>query len=55
MSATNGAFTTSKDDGEIRRRNVQTYEKANGGTVSKIEAEDTRKLLKVNQHEAEAA
>lgn len=55
MAASNGAFTTGKDEGDIRRRNIQTYEKANGGTVYKIEAEDTKKLEKVRPVEAGAA
>lgn len=48
MAASGTAFATGKEDGEIRRRNVQNYEKVNGGTVYKVEAEDTRKLHKVN-------
>lgn len=48
MAASDAAFTTGKDDGEVRRRNVQSYQKANGGTVLKIEAEDTKKLPKVS-------
>jgi hypothetical protein len=55
MAAPNGAFTTGKDDGDVRRRNVQTYEKANGGTVYKLEAEDTKKLQKVTSLEPGAA
>jgi hypothetical protein len=55
MAAPNGAFTTGKDDGDVRRRNVQTYDKANGGTVYKIEAEDTKKLQKVSSLEPVAA
>jgi hypothetical protein len=47
MTSSNGAFTTGRDDGDSRRRNVQSYEKTNGGTVIKIEAEDTKKLQKV--------
>ncbi len=55
MAATNHAFTTGKDDGDVRRRNIQTYEKANGGTVYKIEAEDTKKVQKVSSCEVGAA
>ena len=54
MAAAHDAFTTGKDDGDVRRRNIQTYEKANGGTVYKIEAEDTKKLQKVSSSEAGA-
>lgn len=55
MTATNGAFTTGKDDGEARRRNVQTHEKANGSMVYEIEAEDSKKLHKVSSSKAGAA
>lgn len=55
MAATRDAFTTGKDDGDLRRRNIQTHEKANGGMVYKIEAEDTKKLQKVSSSEARAA
>jgi len=55
MAATSGAFTTGTDDGDVRRRNVQSHEKANGGMAYKIEAEDTRKLPKVSPREAFAA
>jgi hypothetical protein len=55
MAAPNGAFTTGKDDGDVRRRNVQNYEKANGGTVYKMEAEDTKKIQKVSSLEPVAA
>jgi hypothetical protein len=48
MAATDAAFATGKDDGEVRRRNVQGYQKANGGTVLKIEEEDTKKLPEVS-------
>ncbi len=46
MAASNGAFTSGagKDEAELRRRNVSSYEKANGGAVYKFEAEDTKKL-----------
>jgi hypothetical protein len=54
MAATSGASTTGIDDGDVRRRNVQSHEKANGGMVYKIEAEDTRKLPKVSPCEAVA-
>ena len=47
MAASSAALATGEDDGDIRRRNVQSYEKANGGTVYKVEAEDTKKLHKV--------
>jgi general stress protein 26 len=52
MAASDAIFTTARDDGEVRRRNIQTYEKANGGTVYKIDAEDTKKLHKVSSNRA---
>ena len=49
MATTNGGYSTSagKDESELRQRNVSSYEKANGSTVYKLEAEDTKKLQKV--------
>ena len=49
MSAPNGVYTSGagKAEADLRRRNVQSYEKANGGAVYKLEAEDTKKLQKV--------
>ena len=49
MAATNGGYTTGtgKDEAELRRRNVASYEKANGQHVYKVEAEDTKKIQKV--------
>ena len=52
MAATtsaNGTYATGagKDTAEMRRRNVGSYENANGGTTYKMEAEDTKKLQKV--------
>jgi hypothetical protein len=49
MSTPNSVYTSgaSKDEANIRQRNVQSYEKANGGAVYKVEAEDTKKLEKV--------
>lgn len=46
---TNGGYTTGagRDEAELRRRNVDSYEKANGQHVYKVEAEDTKKLQKV--------
>lgn len=55
MASTNGTFTTGMDDGDARRRIIQTYEKANGSTVHKIEAEDIKKLHKVSLPQAGAA
>lgn len=44
----NGVTTgASKDEAEIRRRNIHSYENANGGQVVKIEAEDKKKVKKV--------
>ena len=49
MATTNGGYTTgsAKDEAELRRRNVSSYENANGQHVYKVEAEDTKKLQKV--------
>ena len=49
MASTNSSYTTGagKDEAELRRRNVSSYEKANGNQVVKVEAEDTKKLQKV--------
>ena len=54
MATTNGGYATgaAKDEAELRRRNVASYEKANGQHVYKIEAEDTKKLQKVKHHYA---
>lgn len=51
MSNPNGVYTsgTGRDEAELRRRNVQSYEKANGGAVYKLEAEDAKKLQKVGK------
>ena len=48
MAASHGTFTTGTEEGDVRRRNVQTYDKINGSTVYKIEAKDSKKLSKVN-------
>ena len=49
MSTPNGVYTSGagRDEADLRRRNVQSYEKANGGAVYKLEAEDTPKIQKV--------
>jgi hypothetical protein len=51
MSTSNGAYASGagKDEAELRRRNVQSYGKTNGGAVYKLEAEDTKKLQKVGE------
>ena len=49
MAAPNHNAVTSgalRDDAELRRRNVHSYENANGGQVVKLEAEDRKKLQK---------
>ncbi|EXJ76603.1 dolichyl-phosphate-mannose-protein mannosyltransferase [Cladophialophora psammophila CBS 110553] len=48
MATTNSGHSTGagKDEAELRRRNVTSYEKANGQHVYKLEAEDTKKLQK---------
>ena len=38
------ATGASRDDAELHRRNVQSYETANGQHVVKLEADDTKKL-----------
>ena len=52
MSTVNGGYTTSAggDEAELRRRNVTSYENANGSHIYKVEAEDTKKLQKVGNH-----
>ena len=42
------AVTTgaTKDEAELRRRNVSSYENTNGGQTVKLEAEDKKKLRK---------
>jgi len=40
------ATGASAEDAELRRRNVQSYQNANGGQVYKLEAEDKKKLQK---------
>lgn len=50
MATANGYSTGAvKDEAELRRRNVTSYENANGSHVYKVEAEDTKKLQKVSQ------
>ncbi|OCT52587.1 Dolichyl-phosphate-mannose--protein mannosyltransferase 2 [Cladophialophora carrionii] len=48
MATSKGGYTTGAgtDEAEVRRRNVASYEKANGQHVYKVEAEDTKKLQK---------
>ncbi|KAL9106347.1 MAG: hypothetical protein Q9227_008616 [Pyrenula ochraceoflavens] len=47
MATSGEAYTTAADpNGNVRRRNVQSYEKANGGAVYKVEAEDRKKIQK---------
>lgn len=52
MAVTDGAISTGTDEGGIRRRNLQSYEKTNGSTVYRLEAEDTKKLSRVNPVQA---
>lgn len=49
MASTNGGYATGagKDEAELRRRNVTSYETANGQHIYKVEAEDKKKLQKV--------
>lgn len=47
--ATNRAVTTgnaAQNEADLRRRNVQSYENANGNQVVKLEAEDRKKVKK---------
>ncbi|EXJ60552.1 dolichyl-phosphate-mannose-protein mannosyltransferase [Cladophialophora yegresii CBS 114405] len=48
MATSKAGYTTGAgmDEAEVRRRNVASYEKANGQHVYKVEAEDTKKLQK---------
>jgi dolichyl-phosphate-mannose-protein mannosyltransferase len=48
MASTDSAHTTGavRDEADLRRRNVSSYEKTNGKTVYSVEAEDTKKLVK---------
>lgn len=48
MAAKDEGYTTGarKDEAELQRRNVSSYENANGSTVYKVEAEDIKKLQK---------
>lgn len=49
MASTNSAQATGAghdEAGQLRKRNVSSYEKANGNTVYSVEAEDTKKLVK---------
>lgn len=50
MTTVNGGYTTGAagDEAELRRRNVTSYENANGQHIYKVEAEDTKKLQKVS-------
>ena len=49
MATSNSGYTTGagKDEAELRRRNVSSYEKTNGNQVVHMDAEDTKKLQKV--------
>jgi hypothetical protein len=46
MAAVNGGYTTGagRDEADLRRRNVTSYDNANGQHVYKVEAEDIKKL-----------
>lgn len=51
MATVNGGYTTGagQNEADLRRRNVTSYDNANGQHVYKVEAEDTKKLQKVGQ------
>lgn len=51
MATVKGGYTTGagQDEAELRRRNVTSYDNANGQHVYKVEAEDTKKLQKVGK------
>ncbi|KIW13463.1 hypothetical protein PV08_08651 [Exophiala spinifera] len=48
MAAADGGYATGagRDDGDLRRRNVTSYENTNGQHVYKVDAEDVKKLQK---------
>lgn len=50
MATTNGSYATGagRDEAELRRRNITSYENANGAHVYKVEGEDKKKLQKVS-------
>lgn len=50
MAATNQGYATGtgKDEAELRRRNVASYEKVNGKQIQNREADDRKKLQKVS-------
>lgn len=49
MATTNGGYATGagKDEAELRRRNVTSYETANGQHIYKVEAEDTKSFKRL--------
>jgi len=49
MATTNGGYATGagRDEAELRRRNITSFENANGAHEYKVEAEDKKKLQKV--------
>ena len=51
MANTKPAYSTglAKDDADMKWRQVSSYENANGRHVTKLEAEDTKKIRKVRQ------
>lgn len=52
MASSNAGYTTGagRDEAELRRRNVVSYESTNGQQIYKVEAEDRKKLKKVGTH-----
>jgi hypothetical protein len=50
MATTNGGYATGagRDEAELRRRNITSYDNANGQHIYKVEAEDKKKLQKVS-------
>ncbi len=49
MATTNGAYATGagKDEADLRRRNVASYDGANEQQAKSVDAEDKKKLQKV--------
>lgn len=49
MATTNGGYATGagRDEAELRRRNITSFENANGQHVYRVEAEEKKKLRKV--------
>lgn len=53
MASANAGYTTGagRDEADLRRRNVASYENTNGQHVYKFEAEDKKKITKVRLYD----